>query len=88
MTMRRGGIAFPTPEQAALAAWTSTPAANAEVVEVTTRGERAEVVVDVGAGYRYWHYCAHGPNGWLERTSSNGPTPGWDDPSRIQSKTE
>ena len=38
---------YPTPEDAALSGWTSTPGANAHVVSVRMHGDRsAEVIVD------------------------------------------
>ena len=71
---------FDSPEAAALAGWSQTPKAAARVVQVTVRGQRAEVVLDLEPAYREWVYCVHGPEGWRSTVSGNGPTPNWDDP--------
>lgn len=75
---------FDTPQQAALAGWKDTPKANARIVETTVRDDRAEVVLQVGPGYREWFYCVREQHGWVERASGNGPTIGWDDPTFIE----
>jgi hypothetical protein len=75
---------FNTPQQTALARWEHTPKANARILEITVRGDRAEVVLEVGPGYREWVYCLREGGGWHEVSSGNGPTVGWEDPNTIQ----
>lgn len=75
---------FDTPQQAAFAGWEDTPKANVRIVETTVRGDRAEVVLEVGPGYREWVYCMREQHGWGEWTSGNGPTIRWDDPTFIE----
>lgn len=43
---------FDSPEAAALAGWNQTPKAAARVAQVTLRGRRAEVVLDLEPAYR------------------------------------
>ena len=70
---------FDSPKAAALAGWNQTPKAAARVVEVTIRGSRAEVVLDLEPAHREWVYCYLGPDGW-SCPGSGGPIPNWDDP--------
>ncbi len=72
-----------TPQAAALASWAAVRGAEPSVVEVTVRGDRAEVVLEVAPGYRYWVYCHRHEGDWHEGSSGNGPTVGWDDPEQI-----
>jgi hypothetical protein len=78
---------FASPEEAALASWQGTPAANARVRSVTVRGARAEVVVETdqsNRGYLDYVYCIQGEAGrWREVVSGNGPTVRWDDPDEY-----
>lgn len=78
---------FGTPEQAALAGWRETPAANARVRSTTVRGARAEVIVETdqsNVDYLDYVYCVRGPGGrWNEVASGNGPTVRWDDPDEY-----
>ena len=71
---------FDSPEAAALAGWRQAPKAGARVAQVTVRGRRAEVVLDLEPAYRDWVYCVQGEHGWRETVSGNGPTVNWDDP--------
>lgn len=73
---------YPTPEEAALAGWPAS--SKVHVVSVTIRGNRAEVVLDTDPHYPYWVYCRKVGDGWVEGATGNGPTPGWDDPERLQ----
>lgn len=68
-----------TPEAAALAGWSQTPNAAPRLVQVTVRGQRVEVVLDLEPAYREWVSCVHGPGGWRTTVGGNGPTPNWDD---------
>lgn len=78
---------FASPEEAALASWKGTPAANARVRSVTVRGARAEVVVETDQSnreYLDYVYCVQGDAGrWREVVSGNGPTVRWDDPDEY-----
>ena len=71
---------FDSPETAALAGWNQTPKAAARVAQVTVRGRRAEVILDLEPAYREWVYCVRGTDGWRSTVSGNGPTPNWEDP--------
>ena len=71
---------FDMPEAAALAGWSQTSAALARVAQVTVRGRRAEVVLDLEPTDREWVDCVRGEHGWREAVSGNGPTVEWDDP--------
>jgi hypothetical protein len=62
---------FETPEAAALAEWPAE--AQPVIVSVETRRDRAEVVVEVNSGYRYWTYLRRHGDGWIEVNSGNGP---------------
>lgn len=78
---------FVSPEEAALASWQGTPAANARVRAVTVRGSRAEVVVETDQSdrdYLDFVYCVQGAAGrWREVVSGNGPVVRWDDPDEY-----
>ena len=78
---------FTSPEEAALASWHGTPAANARVRCVTVRGARAEVLIETDqsdSGYLDYVYCIQGDAGrWREVVSGNGPTDRWDDPDEY-----
>ncbi|HET6874590.1 MAG TPA: hypothetical protein VFH70_07420 [Acidimicrobiales bacterium] len=73
---------FDRPEDAALDGWPE--AAQARVVSVDIRGDRAEVVLDTEPSYPYWIYCRRSDQGWEVTVGGNGPCEGWDDPARIQ----
>ena len=76
---------YPTPEDAALAGWSSTPAAAARVLTVSVRSDRAEVMIETDQsdrGFLDYVYCVRsGDSRWREVASGNGPTTRWDDPS-------
>jgi hypothetical protein len=74
----------PTPEVAALLEWAGTQGADPRVRAVTVRGDRAEVVIEVGPSYEDWVYCVRRSDGWHGVVSGNGPTVAWDDPSELQ----
>lgn len=73
------GARFDSPEAAALADWEQAPEAAARVAQVTVRGPRAEVILELDPTYREWVYCVRGPDGWRSAASGNGPTPNWHD---------
>jgi hypothetical protein len=74
---------FDTPEEAALAGWGATAGAAPSVISVDVRGGRAEVLIEVGAGYPDYVYCCRMADRWHEVASGNGPSPGWDDPTHL-----
>jgi hypothetical protein len=76
-------MSYDTPESAALASWTTAPAAEARVVSVDLRGDRAEVVLDTIPSYLDYVYCLRTSDGWQVTVSGNGTCVGWDDPSVI-----
>lgn len=70
------------PEGAALSAW--PPAAEAEVVSVDERGDKAQVHIRVGPSYDYWVCCVRRDDRWYGAGDGNGPNlaffdPGWED---------
>lgn len=70
-----------SPDQVALRGWAGSPAADPRVTQVTVAGNRAEVIIEVADGYPDYVYCVLTDGGWVETTSGNGPTVGWQDPS-------
>ena len=66
-----------TPEGVALAGWASTTQANAQVVAVEVRGNRAQVEIEVDPGYREWVCLERLDGRWCEATSGNGPSASW-----------
>jgi hypothetical protein len=74
---------FETPEGAALAGWDASGGANPGVVSVDVRGDRAEVVIEVGPSYPDYVYCYRMAGRWHEAVSGNGPSQGWDDPTYL-----
>ncbi len=73
-----------SPEMAALATWSQ--AAEAQVVSIEVRGDRAELVIKTFPPHPdgYWVYCIRRHDGWHETVSGNGPIVGWDDPGVIE----
>jgi hypothetical protein len=74
---------YASPEAAALSSWTATPGARASIRSVVIKGNRAEVVLDIGPDRCEWSYSVRDRDGWHETVSGNGPTVGWDDPAVI-----
>jgi hypothetical protein len=72
---------FDRPENAALAGWPA--AAQARIISVEIRGNRAEVVLDTDPHYPYWVYCRRSDAGWRITVDGNAPCVGWDDPTTI-----
>ena len=75
---------FPSPEDAALSTWGDTPAANARVIGINVRDDRAEVVIETDPEHRDWVYCVRRGAHRFETVSGNGPTTRWFDPDHIQ----
>jgi len=73
-----------SPELAALA--TLSQAAEAQVVSIEVRGDRAELVIKTIPSHPdgYWVYCIRRHGRWHETVSGNGPTIGWDEPRVIE----
>jgi hypothetical protein len=73
-----------SPKVAALATWPQ--AAEAQVVSIEVRGDRAELVIKTFPPHPdgYWVYCIRRHDGWHETVSGNGPIVGWDDPGVIE----
>jgi len=69
---------YDSPEEAALAGWSSTPSARARVVSVDVVGDRAEVVIatDDDQDHGDWVYCVRRDGLWREVVSGNGPSSG------------
>jgi hypothetical protein len=77
---------FKSPEEAALAGWSSSPSAKARVVSVEIVGDRAEVVIATDDDHDHgdWVYCTRRDGRWREVLSGNGPSDGWSDPDVLQ----
>jgi hypothetical protein len=77
---------YRSPEEAALAGWSSSPSAHARVVSVQIVGDRAEIVLatDQDQDRLDWVYCSRKSEGWREVLSGNGPSDGWSDPTALQ----
>lgn len=80
---RSGDAGFDTPEAAALAGWETTTGVAPSVISVDVRGDRAEVLIEIGPGYPDYVYCYRVGNGWHEASSGNGQSVGWDDPTYL-----
>ena len=76
-------LGYESPEAAALAGWASTPGADARVVSVAVRGDRAEFVIDTDPAYLDYVYCPRRNGRWFEVVSGNAPTTGWDRPATL-----
>ena len=74
--METVGGGYDSPEDAALAGWPAS--AQARILSVDVRGDRAEVVIDTDPSYPYWIYCVKVEGRWHESVTGNGPTDGWD----------
>jgi hypothetical protein len=84
--MRDAESNYDSPEEAALAGWTSTPSAHARVVSVEVVNDRAQVVVATDGdpdGDHDWVYCVMRDGRWHEVMSGSGPSSGWSDPSVL-----
>jgi len=75
---------YESPEEAALAGWSSTPSARARVVSVEIVDDRAQIVLAINDDYRDWVYCTRREGRWREGLSGNGPSDGWSNPDVLR----
>ena len=69
----------PTPEAAALQEWEGVPGVEVRVRWIQTRGDRAEVTLEIDGQRDEYVYCVQREDGWHEVATSDTPRPGWDD---------